>query len=169
MHLQRKPVLFLDIDGVISLWGFPPDERPQGAFHNVDGVVHFLSAAAGEHLRALGERYELVWCSGWEEKGNEYLPRALGLPGPLPFLSFDRNPGRGHAHWKLAAIEAYAGNRPLAWVDDAHDNACHAWARTRQAPTLLVATEPSAGMTAAHVERLVRWVTGRAPDAATNV
>ena len=156
-------MLFIDIDGVVSLFGFASDERPEGAFHNVDGVVHFLSATAGDHLHALGERYELVWCSGWEEKCNEYLPRALGLPGPLPFLSFDRNPGRGHGHWKLAAIEAYAGpERPLAWVDDAHDDACHAWARARAAPTLLVGTEPAAGMTSVHVGRLVRWAEGPA-------
>ena len=55
----------------------------------VDGIAHFLSATAGEHLRRLSERFELVWCTGWEEKANEYLPLALGLPGPLPHLVFD--------------------------------------------------------------------------------
>jgi hypothetical protein len=99
-----------------------------------------------------------VWCSGWEEKANDYLPLALGLPGPLPFLSFDRAVGRGHAHWKLAAIDAYAGpNRPLAWVDDAHDDACSAWRATRQGPTLLLATEPAIGLTPAHVRTLLDW------------
>ena len=58
------------------------------------------------------------------------------------------------AHWKLDAIEAHAGERPLAWIDDAHDDSCRAWASARAAPTLLVTTDPAAGLTAAHVEAL---------------
>ena len=75
-------MLLVDVDGVISLFGFTPDERPVGAFLTVDGVLHYLSGDAGEHLRRLSAHYELVWCTGWEERANEYLPRALGLPGP---------------------------------------------------------------------------------------
>ena len=159
--MQADPVLFVDIDGVISLWGFDSNSRPDGTFHNVDGVLHFLSGGAGNHLLALSERFELVWASGWEEKANDHLPRALPLPGELPFLSFDRNPGRGHGHWKLDAIDAYAGpRRPVAWIDDAHDDACHAWAARRRAPTLLVATAPATGLTSDHVARLLAWADG---------
>jgi hypothetical protein len=157
-QVRAKPLLFVDIDGVISLWGFDSNDRPPGIFHNVDGVMHFLSSDAGNHLLGLHERFELVWCSGWEEKAEDHLPHALSLPSGLPFLSFARNPGRGHGHWKLAAIEAYAGpSRPLAWIDDAHDDACHAWAAARGAPTLLVATMPAVGLSAEHVEALDAW------------
>ncbi|MGH8734949.1 MAG: HAD domain-containing protein, partial [Burkholderiales bacterium] len=151
--MQEKPLLFVDIDGVVSLWGFDSNSCPAGTFHNVDGIMHFLSSDAGMHLLGLRDRFELVWCSGWEEKANEHLPHALALPGGLPFLSFERNPGRSHGHWKLAAIEAYAGpRRPLAWIDDAHDGSCHAWAARRDAPTLLVSTMPAVGLDAGHVE-----------------
>ena len=50
------------------------------------------------------------------------------------------------AHWKLEAVEEHAGDRPLAWIDDAFNDACHAWAAQRRAPTLLVATEPHLGL-----------------------
>jgi hypothetical protein len=155
----EKPVLFVDIDGVVSLFGFPAGgQRPQGAWRQVDGIAHFLSAEAGRHLLQLRADYELVWCSGWEEKCNEDLPQALGLPGDLPFLSFDRNPGSGHAHWKLAAIEAFSGPaRAVAWVDDALNDACREWAAARQAPTLLVTTEPSVGLTEVEAGRLTAW------------
>ncbi len=157
-QMQAKPLLFVDIDGVISLWGFDSDTRPDGGLHNVDGVIHFLSADAGIHLLALSERFDLVWCSGWEDKADDHLPRALALPRGLPFLSFDRNPGRSNGHWKLSAIDAHAGpQRPLAWIDDAHDDACRAWAARRGAPTLLVATTPATGLTAEHATRLLVW------------
>ena len=166
LQLREKPVLFVDIDGVISLWGYDSNARPPGAFHNVEGVMHFLSSDAGKHLLGLRNRFELVWCSGWEEKADDHLPYALSLPAGLPFLSFDRDHWRGHGHWKLAAIEAYAGpHRALAWIDDAHDDACHAWAARREAPTLLVTTTPAHGLGATHVERLNAWAdaTGARP------
>jgi hypothetical protein len=164
--MQDKPLLFVDIDGVISLWGFDSNARPAGAFHNVEGVMHFLSSDAGNHLLGLRDRFELVWCSGWEEKADDHLPYALSLPAGLPFLSFDRDHWRDHGHWKLAAIEAYAGpHRPLAWIDDAHDDACHAWAARREAPTLLVTTPPAHGLGTTHVEQLNAWAdaTGARP------
>jgi len=156
---QGKPVLLVDIDGVISLWGFRPDRRPDGAFHAIDGITPFLSTAAAGHLHALSLAFDLVWCSGWEEKANEYLPRILGLPGPLPFLTFDSvATGPGHTtpgHWKLAAIDAYLGDRPAAWIDDAFNDACHAWARAREAPTHLEQTNPATGLTDRGVRNLL--------------
>jgi hypothetical protein len=148
----------VDIDGVISLFGFNPERRPAGSFHWIDGIPHFLSATAAEHLLALSEVFEMVWASGWEEKANEYLPSLLGLP-TLPFLRFERSPGRANAHWKLEAIDSYAQLAPLAWVDDAFNDACHDWARDRAAPTLLVATEPQRGLTEAELSRLLAWAT----------
>jgi hypothetical protein len=156
-----KPLLLVDVDGVISLFGFAPTAPPPGWFQLVDGIGHLLSASAGTHLRALAGYYDLVWCTGWEERANEYLPHALGLDTPLPFLSFDRNPGRGNTHWKLTAIDAYSGpDRPLAWIDDAHDDGCVRWATERPGPTLLVGTEPAVGMTDAHVAELISWAAG---------
>ncbi len=139
-----KPILLVDVDGVISLFGFTSSDRPAGTWLIVDGSPHLISATAAEHLQTLSEDFDLVWCTGWEEKANEYLPAAARAPGgaAVPELR-PASPGRGHAHWKLAAIEAYAGpDRALAWVDDALNEACHAWAGERAAPTLLVETLP---------------------------
>src|SRR5581483_10515810 len=65
-QISDKPVLLVDIDGVISLFGFSSDERPEGIWCSVEGMPHFLSATAAEHLHALAEWFDLVWCSGWE-------------------------------------------------------------------------------------------------------
>lgn len=159
MHTQR-PLLLVDIDGVLSLFGVPGGPTPASAsvvWHQVEGIPHLLSPQAAAHLLELQADFDLVWCSGWEEKANEHLPHMLGLPR-LPTLSFDKNPGRGHAHWKLAAIDAYAGaERPVAWVDDALDEGCTAWADARPGPTLLVRTESQLGLGEAEVAQLQRW------------
>jgi hypothetical protein len=154
------PLLLVDIDGVISLFSFEPEARPEGTFHSIDGIPHFLSSGAAEHLLVLERIFELAWASGWEEKANEYLPYLLGLPR-LPHLSFERLAQRTRhtsAHWKLEAIDAYAGeSRPLAWIDDAFNEACHEWAQARVGPTLLVQTCPASGLTRREAEILAGW------------
>jgi hypothetical protein len=155
-----RPLLLIDVDGVISLFGFDPARPPVGRFQLVDGIAHFLSGTAGGFLVELMDAFELVWCTGWEEKANDYLSFALGLPGPLPLVTFDGADRPSSAHWKLAGIDGYAGARTLAWVDDAHDQRCIAWAQARAAPTLLLATDPAIGLTDQHVAQLLAWTRG---------
>ncbi len=162
---HELPLLMVDIDGVISLFGgweriaaAQGGRHPlDGSFHSIDGTPHFLSATAAAHLLDLSSVFELVWASGWEERANEHLPHLLGMPPGLPFLRFERAVGRANAHWKLEAIDAYAGDRALAWVDDALNDACHAWAQRRASPTLLVQTDPQHGLTAPEATRLADW------------
>jgi hypothetical protein len=154
---RAKPLLMVDIDGVVSLFGFAGHPPADGSFHQIDGIPHFLSSSAAAHLLALSRIFELVWASGWEEKANEHLPRLLGLPAALPFLRFTRSPSSTQAHWKLESIDAYAAQRPLAWIDDSFNPACHAWAEARPAPTLLVSTAPEHGLTAREARLLAGW------------
>jgi HAD domain in Swiss Army Knife RNA repair proteins len=155
----RPPILFLDVDGVISLFGFAPDAGPlPGPLHWIDGMAHCIPENLGERLVRLAEGFELVWATGWEERANEHLPFILKLPfRDLPCLTFDGQAVFGTAHWKVDAVDAYAGDRPAAWVDDNLDEECQAWAERRTAPTLLVETEPEEGLTDEQVERLLAW------------
>jgi hypothetical protein len=163
----NKPILFVDVDGVISLFGFAPDAAHlPGPFHWIDGIAHCIPEAVGARLTRLEERFELVWATGWEEKANEYLPFILGLRSEFPVLLFEGRAVFGSAHWKLEAIDGYAGDRPAAWIDDNIDDACRLWALHRDAPTLLVQTEPPIGMTDEHVDELLAWADGVSPTPA---
>jgi len=123
----------------------------------VEGIPHFLSRSAAATLAALAPRFECVWCTGWEDRADAHLPHLVGLPRGWRHLVFSGRPG-DTAHWKLAAIDAFAGHdRPLAWIDDAHDVRCRDWAAARPGPTLLVTVGPALGLTAAEAERLDRW------------
>jgi hypothetical protein len=156
-----RPILALDVDGVVSLFGFegPLDQAP-GRFHLIDGVAHCIPDQLGERLRRLAEVYDLVWATGWEDRANDILPGILGLDGELPVLTFGGRARFGTAHWKVDAIDEYAGDRPVAWIDDCLDQSCHAWAKSREAPTLLVPVESDCGLQEAQVEALVSWARG---------
>jgi hypothetical protein len=157
---MSRPILAVDVDGVISLFGFEqPPSREQARFELVDGMVHCISISAGERLKRLSELYDLVWATGWEEKANDYLPNILGLP-ELPHVSFDGAARFGSAHWKLGPLDAYGQGRALAWIDDSFDESCYEWARTREEPTLLVPTESELGLEEVQVEALTAWASG---------
>jgi hypothetical protein len=157
--------LAVDVDGVISLFGY--DEAPppsEARLELVDGSLHCISLRAGERLGRLAEHFELVWATGWEEKANYYLPQMLGL-AELPHLTFDGAARFGSAHWKLGPLQNYGRGRPLAWIDDNFDDSCYEWSRGRQEPTLLVPTEPARGLGEAETEALLAWARGLAAEA----
>jgi hypothetical protein len=163
---QQRPILFVDVDGVISLFGFSPGAgQLPGPLHWIDGVAHCIPDDVGARLVTLADRFELVWATGWEERANEHLPYILQLPfGDLPTLAFDGRAVFGSAHWKVDAINDYAGDRPAAWIDDNIDEDCQAWADSRSAPTLIVETLPAVGLTDEHVEDLLHWAESLTED-----
>ena len=116
--MDQLPILAVDIDGVISLFGF--EDAPSGPgfrFELIDGTPHCISVAAGERLRRLQESFELVWATGWQDRANDHLPTIIGI-GPLEVIEFDREgppPSRfAAAHWKLAPLDSFAGGREMA-------------------------------------------------------
>ena len=159
----EPPLLLVDVDGVLSLFGFAPDSPPSGVPALIDGLPHLLSYQTASRLKTLAGRYEMAWCTGWEERAGEHLPHLLGLPPGWPHVPLGRPARAGTSvagHWKLDAIDAFAGpDRALAWIDDAHDDACRRWAEARPGKTLLLATDPRRGLTAAHGVALREWLT----------
>ncbi len=161
---MSRPILAVDVDGVVSLFGYDePPPATEARFELVDGALHCISLRAGERLRRLAEHFDMVWATGWEDKANFYLPSMLGL-NELPHLTFEGAARFGSAHWKLGPLDSYARGRALAWVDDNLDDSCYRWARERDEPTLLVPTDPALGLQEAETEALIGWGHGLAVE-----
>ena len=152
----ERPLLFLDVDGVVALdvfeKGLPPGEMRDSPL----GFI-YLPDRAGDLVRQLTTRFDIVWATGWEHHANTALLRPLGLREELPALSFGKKARIGSSEWKLKRVNAYAGNRPAAWADDNLVERHAQWAAARSEPTLLVPVDPSAGLTPQDVDRLLRW------------
>lgn len=173
--MNEPPILAVDVDGVISLFGFEtPPPAASASWHLIDGTPHCISIAAGERLRRLATSFDLVWATGWQDRANDRLPEVIGV-GPLPVIEFDlvpapgggASPGSTAGHWKLEAIDGFAGRRAIAWIDDSLDRDCFEWARAREEggmPTLLAPTEPELGIEEAHVAALEAWAAGLRRD-----
>lgn len=169
--MSEKPLLFIDVDGVISTYGFAGNLRDPrqaageqgvkfGSFHMVDGIVHHIGADMDRRISALLGHYESVWATGWGERANDHLVHILGLPGELEVVEFSVAPSTdGSGHWKLDSLTERARGRAAAWIDDGHNEACLAWAQTRSEPTLLISTDPYVGLTDEQVEELIAWPT----------
>jgi hypothetical protein len=158
-----KPILAVDIDGVLLLFGF--EEAPQWPAAEValiGDAMHCISLEGGERLRELAESFEIVWASGWEGRSTE-VGRRLDLPD-FPHLTFKGAARFGSAHWKTEPLEAYAQGRPLAWLDDSLDERCYRWARARPEPTLLVEVKSELGLQEVHVEALTAWARSLAAE-----
>jgi hypothetical protein len=171
---EKRPILAIDVDGVISLFGFDSPPPPEVArWELIDGTPHLISIAAAERIRRLSGRFEPVWATGWQDRANDRLSLITGI-GPLPVIEFDAHrkrqsgdagepaaaAGTTEAHWKLGAIGEFCATRPLAWIDDSFDQSCFDWAAAREErgePTLLVPTEPDLGFEEAQAAVVADW------------
>ncbi|HEX2071064.1 MAG TPA: HAD domain-containing protein [Thermoleophilaceae bacterium] len=156
VQADERPLLFLDVDGVIALdlfsKGLPPGEMRDSPL----GLI-YLPHRSGELVRELAKRFDVVWATGWEHHANTGLAKPLGLPEELPVLTFGKKARAGSSDWKLKRVNSYAGGRPAAWLDDNFASRHERWAAHRSEPTLLVRVDPHTGLAPDHVERLLRW------------
>ena len=99
---KERPMLAVDVDGVISLFGFDDPARAPGEFHLIDGVAPCISHQARGERRGGFEWYGSLG-DGLGGARQRLPPALLGLPGDLPYLTFDGGARFGSAHWKLDA------------------------------------------------------------------
>ena len=144
-----RPLLVLDVDGVLS----PTGRSVPAGFERVTSEDFDVVVARqhGDWLRSLASLFEPVWGTTWGNSANDVFGSVLQLP-VWPVIPLDDLPRDGTR--KLTAVARYVGDRSMAWVDDELYDDARAWAESRSAATLLVATRGSVGLTQDDVERL---------------
>ncbi len=132
---MARPLLFLDVDGVLNPFPDCPDGFTEYDFFPEDDEPVRLAAVHRHWLEELGAAFDIVWASGWGADANRVLSPFFGLAElplvalpPIPFDPREKVPG----------VAAFAGDRAAAWVDDNITPEAREWARRREAPTLLV-------------------------------
>jgi hypothetical protein len=159
----ERPLLFLDVDGVIALDPAAGD-LPAGRLRASPFGLSYVPDRAGALVRELATRFDIVWATGWEQRANAELSSPLGLREELPVLTFGKKARSGTSTWKIKGVADYAGNRPAAWLDDNFVGRHERWAAHRAEPTLLVRVDHRAGLAPEHVARLLRWADRLAPS-----
>lgn len=141
---RLRPVVAVDIDGVLRLGVRPNGPTPEGAypvelttradayptfFHrsptwDEDGTqtnTHWLSGIGADWIRSLlGRGIDVVWATTWQEYANVYFAEPLGIP-PLPLgVSGGGDEGEfpDSPEWKSVTLAQRFPGRPLVWVDD---------------------------------------------------
>jgi hypothetical protein len=155
MNRALRPLLLLDVDGVLNPYPDCQESYSEYAFFPNDEEPVRLSQIHGDWLRELAGYFEMVWATGWGDDANRFLCSHFGLP-ELPVIALPRIPFDPSA--KVAPIDAYVGDRAVAWVDDIIPAEARRWAEER-APhlTLLVEVDHAVGLKRAAVDDLIEW------------
>jgi hypothetical protein len=149
-----RPLLLLDVDGVLNPFPDTPEGFDEHAFFPGEAEPVRLARVHGDWLRELGDVYEIAWATGWGEHANRLLAPHFGLP-KYPVVVVPST--RFEPADKVPAVAAYAAERPVAWVDDIVTPEARAWEATRTAPTLLLEVDPAVGLVRTQVDELLAW------------
>ncbi|HMS72761.1 MAG TPA: hypothetical protein PKB03_06960 [Baekduia sp.] len=153
---SRRPLLLLDVDGVLVVLG---DAGGEPVFEARAGIFSVrIAERTPQHVRALAKEFDVAYASSWGTGADDFISPLIGLPHGIPHIPFDRDAEVPiGTTWKLPAVARFVRSRPAAWVDDEIDGDVDRWAASRAAPTLVVCTDPSAGLLDTHVTELLHF------------
>ncbi len=155
-----KPLLLVDVDGVLNRFGFGGHPLPKEVKSvRAGGCNLHISDVNAERLQRLSKHFKMVWATIWEGDANKYIAPLHGLPD-WPYIIFQHCYYDGVSTWKLDDVQKYVGERPMAWIDDDIQKDAYVWAegRSQNIPTLLLRTDPFDGLTEEIVEKLLKFV-----------
>ncbi|GAA4576784.1 HAD domain-containing protein [Planotetraspora kaengkrachanensis] len=165
--MRSKPLLLLDVDGVLN-----PSRRSSLRYrrHNcvVDGGLYrlLLDRRHGPLLLSLARdtNAELVWATTWEEHANVEIAPRVGLPR-LPVIRVTGDPvSKAGEHFKTRPVADYVDGRPFVWFDDGLTTADDDYLRAHEGvgDFLLVHVDARHGLDGNHLAQAREWLTGTA-------
>ncbi len=141
---MAKPLLYLDIDGVIVL-----HEKPQRVACRqvvVAGTPNAVPIGIEDLLLPLHDAFEVLWLTGWRSRAP-LLGAKLHLPAWEPLEWGDH---------KLPALREHSAGRPWAWVDNETDFELRRHGRSAN-DGLILDINDYTGITTRDVATLIRF------------
>lgn len=145
-----KPLLFLDVDGVINALDrrLPVTFKAEGQGHDYPiRIQPWLKGC----LADLHEHFEVVWLTTWRDEAEREFAARLELP----------DPPREHVEWetfKIPHMLEYAGERRWAMVDDeARFNGTAFLGQDGSARGLIHEPDPYVGLTREATDMLISY------------
>lgn len=184
---DERPVLLLDIDGVLNL--FPRYTIEGGAVidrvtrqtdrHRVrldedQKSTYLLNIPADAHalVTQLAEHFDVHWYTMWNSAADAVFAQVANLP-TFPYFECDWVDGRKAydriwaPEWmrkyiwiaKTPLIPGYVGSRPFVWIDDDTGPVDTLWLSDQPAlgEFSIITVEPHIGLTQAVVDEAIEW------------
>jgi hypothetical protein len=149
--MAEKPLLFLDVDGVINV----PGADDEGEYVQTgNGFPAWIPYGTKERVHGLMKHFDIVWATAWFGAAHGAFKEVLDLPEESwPYIAW--------TNLKLPWIIKYAGDRPWAWADDdiQFELDDMGWDRDRMLPsnTLLQDIDEKVGLSDSDVHELIYW------------
>lgn len=157
--MKNKPLLFLDVDGVLNCLAI---EEPEGSTRLSSAGLYgsttevICPAGTKERLERLLEHYDPVWATAWLGTAHGYFRGHLCLSEfPWPYIQY--------AGYKITEIIKYAEGKPFVWVDDFAEYELDqlGWLNDIQRywpdNAYYLAPDPQVGLTDEQVDRLIEF------------
>jgi hypothetical protein len=126
--VTTKPLLLLDVDGVINdfeavvMVSMLGDRAERLGVELIESYGYRLAIPhyMPELIQELTARSETWWCTTWRERANDEIARHLGV-GPFPVV--DDGADAPGVKWKAEAARplveaAVAAGRAVVWIED---------------------------------------------------
>jgi len=127
-----KPLVLLDVDGVVNAWGIRTDADAALYSAQVLNVEPWRVIITAETLRVLerivGGAHEVLWLSSWRHLANRILPHLPFVPAGTVWDAVTDGGSFATDHgveWKLSSAlanetvqAALAEGRPVVWFED---------------------------------------------------
>lgn len=160
--MNTKPLLFIDVDGVLNRMVTPAVAAERGLLSvrltpstSTISFMMNLDVNDGPVLMGMTDVFDLAWGTTWENDANTLIAPKIGLPGDLPVATT-----RYHEYSKAKGVLRLAAGRPFVWLDDALSAQDKQQIFADSPDSMVIDVNESVGLSAKNLKVARTWAQG---------